>query len=127
MVLEVATLPARGMSRFRVVATAELSPTVVETEPIELTPTPLAVHLEVSTGTCGCASGEVALAAHLDLRGHDAPPERALHWSSSLDGDLGVGRNLATTLSRGRHELSFTSPDGLGGAVTEHAIISVSG
>jgi hypothetical protein len=127
VVLEVATLPARGVSRFRVVATAELSPTVVETEPIELTPTPLAAHLEVSTGTCGCTSGEVTLAAHLDLRGHDAPPERALHWSSSLDGDLGVGRNLTPTLSRGQHELSFTSPDGLGGTITEHAIIIVSG
>ena len=54
------------------------------------------------------------------------PPEEIL-WRSDVDGDLGRGTELQRALSRGRHEIIVQAPDGLGGALSEKAIIVVGG
>lgn len=37
--------------------------------------------------------------------------ERALHWSSSQDGDLGTGSQVLAALSQGRHVITLTATD----------------
>jgi hypothetical protein len=50
-----------------------------------------------------------------------------VRWRSSLEGELGPGLRLTAELGEGRHELTVTAPDGLGGTLSERAIIIVSG
>jgi hypothetical protein len=50
-----------------------------------------------------------------------------MQWSSNLDGELGVGYDLTAPLSAGRHQLTVTAPDGIGGTLSERAIIIVGG
>ncbi len=121
------SLPSRGSCRFRVVATAELMSTVVDTEPVDLLPAPRGLHLDLPDGDCGVAAGPVMLRVHIDLRGHGAPSAREVRWWSSIDGDLGVGTDLVAELSAGRHEVSVTAPDGVGGSLGERGIIIVGG
>lgn len=58
---------------------------------------------------------------------------RLATWRNPADGtrsgrsDLGVGYAIAPELGEGRHELTATAPDGLGGLLTERAIIIVGG
>jgi PKD repeat protein len=54
----------------------------------------------------------------------DAPALPALSWSSSLDGPLGSGAQLQTTLSRGAHAITLTATDKQG--ATGSATVDVS-
>lgn len=121
------SLPSRGSCRFRVVATAELLSTVVDTESVDLPPAPRALHLELPDPDCGIGAGPVMMRVTLDLRGHGAPSPREVRWWSSIDGDLGVGTELVADLSAGTHEVSVTAPDGVGGSLAERGIIIVGG
>jgi hypothetical protein len=69
----------------------------------------------------------VALRAFVDSRGRGAPAPQEIRWTSSLDGELGFGRELVAQLGEGRHEITATAPDGIGGSLAERGIIIVSG
>ena len=69
----------------------------------------------------------MALRTFVDSRGHGAPAPQEIRWTSSLDGELGFGRELIAQLSEGRHEIAATAPDGIGGSLAERGIIIVSG
>jgi len=52
-------------------------------------------------------------------------PDNALVWNSSLDGPLGHGRSLTTTLSAGRHTITLTATDTDGQATSVGAAMDV--
>jgi hypothetical protein len=112
---------------FRAIGTAELRSATADTGPFDLPRTPRRLHLDVPSGDCPVPPGPVTLAAMVDTRGLGAPAPPEIRWSSSLDGELGSGYSLTAELSEGRHELTATAPDGLGGVLAEHAIIIVGG
>jgi hypothetical protein len=66
-------------------------------------------------------------AAEADTRGYDMCSLNEVRWSSSVDGDLGCGLDLAVALSEGSHEITATIPDGIGGRIAETGIIVVGG
>jgi hypothetical protein len=112
---------------FRAVATAELQSATADTAPFDLPSRPRRLYLHVPSCDCPVPAGPIALAARVDTRnlGPIAPTD--IRWSSSLDGDLGAGYSLNVTLSEGRHEVTATAPDGVGGTLNERAIIIVGG
>lgn len=112
---------------FRAIGTAELQSATADTPPFDLPRTPRRLYLDVPSGDCPIAAGSVALAATLDCRGLGSVLPTDIHWSSNLDGELGFGYVLAPELSAGRHELTATAPDGLGGTLAERGIIIVGG
>ena len=120
-------LPGGGRCVFRAIATAELQSATADTPPFDLPRTPRRLYLDVPTGECPIAPGPVALAAMLDCRGLGAVLPTDIRWSSNLDGELGFGYALTPDLSAGRHELTATAPDGLGGTLAERGIIIVGG
>jgi hypothetical protein len=112
---------------FRAIGTAELQSVTADTQPFRLPLTPRRLYLDVPSDQCGIAAGPVPLAAMVDTRGLGVIGPQEIRWSSSLDGELGLGYALTVDLSEGRHELTATAPDGLGGVLTERAIIIVGG
>jgi hypothetical protein len=76
---------------------------------------------------CGILPGPVALRALVDTRGRGAIAPHEIRWSSNLEGELGVGLDLIAHLGEGRHEVTATAPDGIGGTLAERAIIIVGG
>lgn len=123
--LDAMRLPGGAACRFKVIATAELSATMRETETFDLPRR--GRRLFVTAEPSPCAPGEVSLRALVDTRGLGMPGAEQVSWRSDRDGELGLGVNFAVTLSPGRHALEATAPDGLGGTVSERAIIVVGG
>lgn len=62
-----------------------------------------------------------------DTRGLGAVAPHDLRWSSNRDGELGAGYSVSPYLSAGRHELTVTAANGLGGTLSERVIIIVGG
>src|SRR3712207_2391353 len=63
----------------------------------------------------------------IDSGGLGGIPPEEVSWHSNLDGELGRGTELQRALSAGRHEITVRAPDGLGGMLSERAIIVVGG
>lgn len=108
-------------------ATAELQAAVAETEPFAVDPSPRRVYIVPPGDDCPVRPGPVALHGLVDGRGHGPVALQEVRWRSSLEGELGAGLRLTAELGEGRHELTVTAPDGLGGTLSERAIIIVSG
>jgi hypothetical protein len=113
--------------RFRAVATAELASAVADTPSFDLPPVPRRILLDVPRGDCPVAPGAVHLSAVIDHRGLGAPAPDEIRWSSDVVGDLGAGYGIAPDLPAGEHTVTVTAPDGLGGTLSERAIIVVGG
>ncbi len=113
--------------RFRAIGIAELQSATADTDPFELPRAPRRVFIDAPPDTCGIPAGPVALAALVDTRGLGPIAPQEIRWASSLDGDLGSGYSLTAYLNEGRHEVSVTAPDGVGGMLAERAIIVVGG
>ncbi|MCK1309468.1 adenylate/guanylate cyclase domain-containing protein [Bradyrhizobium sp. 45] len=120
-------LPGGERCRFRAVATAGLRAAHADTEPFKLAPCRRKLHLDLPDDKCSIKSGAVALRAFVDSRGRGAPAPQEIRWTSSLEGELGFGRELVAQLGKGHHEITATAPDGIGGSLTERGIIIVSG
>jgi hypothetical protein len=120
-------LPGGPRCVFRAIGTAELQSATADTAPFDMPRTPRRLYLDVPSDGCPIAPGPVALSAMVDTRGLGAVAPPDIRWSSNLDGELGFGYALTPDLSDGRHELTATAPDGLGGMLAERAIIIVSG
>jgi hypothetical protein len=120
-------LPGGDFCRFRAVATAELQSALADTLPFSLPRTGRRLHLSLPSCECKIAPGPVALRATVDTRTLGAIVPTDMRWSSNLDGELGFGYALTPELREGRHELTVTAPDGLGGTLSERGIIIVGG
>lgn len=127
VVIESDTLSGGERCLFRVIGTAELQSTTVDTEVFELSLTPRRMFLDIPADGCRIDPGPVALSAMVETRGLGAIAPTDIRWTSNLDGDLGYGYALTPDLRPGHHELTVTAPNGLGGMLTERAIIIVSG
>jgi hypothetical protein len=127
VVIEADRLPGGPRCVFRAIGTAELKSATADTEPFDLPRSPRRLYLDVPSGECPIAPGPVALAAMVDTRGLGGIAASEIRWTSSLDGEIGAGYALTADLSEGRHELTATAPDGLGGRLSERAIIIVGG
>ncbi len=127
LAVEAARLPGGERCRFRAIAGAELKSAVADTEPFEFAASPRRLHVITPGGECGIPPGPVALSALIDTRGRGAVAPHEIRWSSSLQGELGAGYDLAPELVEGEHVLTVTAPDGIGGLLTERAIIIVGG
>jgi hypothetical protein len=127
VIIDADRLPGGESCVFRAIGTAELRSATADTEPFSLSRTPRRLYLDVPTGDCAVASGPVALSVMVDTRGLGAVAPSEIRWSSDLDGELGFGYSLAPGLRDGRHELTASAPDGLGGTLAARAIIIVGG
>jgi hypothetical protein len=127
VIVETDRLPGGERCRFRAIGTAELQSATADTDPFELPRAPRRVFIDAPPDTCGIPAGPVALAALVDTRGLGPIAPQEIRWASSLDGDLGSGYLLTAYLNEGRHEVSVTAPDGVGGMLEERAIIVVGG
>ncbi|WP_207540954.1 hypothetical protein [Sabulicella rubraurantiaca] len=125
LVIDPAQLPGGQRCRFRAVATARLRSATAETGEFELPRRGRGLFVRAEADPC--ARGWVRLHALIDVRGLGAVPPQDVRWESDRDGDLGQGFEQAARLSDGRHVISASIPDGLGGRVTERAIIIVGG
>jgi hypothetical protein len=63
----------------------------------------------------------------IDCRGLGAVAPDEIRWQSDVEGDLGVGYELAPHLREGRHLITVKAPDGRGGSLEQRGIIIVSG
>jgi hypothetical protein len=111
--------------RFRVSATSELQAAQADSEPFALELRGRALHLQISAPRC--ADESALLRAFIDTRGHEMCLPNEVRWHSSIDGELGFGLDLAVALGEGRHVITATIPDGIGGRLTETGIIVVGG
>ena len=125
--VEWSRLPGGERCRFRAVATAELRAAIADTDPFELPRSARRLHVITPDDHCGIPPGRIALSALVDTRGLGAIEPQEIRWHSNIAGELGAGFDLTAELSEGRHELTVTAPDGLGGLLTERAIIIVGG
>jgi hypothetical protein len=127
VLVEAERLPGGERCRFRAIATAELQSAQADTEPFELARARRRLHVVAPDDHCGIPPGPVALHALIDTRGCGAVAPQEIQWRSNLEGNLGFGLDLIAQLSEGRHEITATAPDGIGGTLSERAIIIVGG
>jgi hypothetical protein len=120
-------LPGGPHCQFRTIGTAELSSATADTEPFDLPPSPRRLYLDAPAGDCTVPPGPVRLGVSVDTRGLGAPAPEEVRWESDIDGDLGSGYAIAPDLEAGEHTVVVTVPDGLGGTLSERAIIVVGG
>jgi hypothetical protein len=125
--VEWSRLPGGERCRFRAVATAELRAAIADTDPFELPRSARRLYVITPDDHCGIPPGRIALSALVDTRGLGAIEPQEIRWHSNIAGELGAGFDLTAELSEGRHELTVTAPDGLGGLLAERAIIIVGG
>lgn len=125
--IEAGRLPGGERCRFRAIAGAELQSALADTEPFELARCTRRLHIITPGDECGIPPGPVALSALIDTRGRGAVAPHEIRWTSSLQGEIGAGYDLIAELVEGEHALTATIPDGIGGLLTERAIIIVGG
>jgi hypothetical protein len=125
--IEAMRVPGGPQCIFRAIGTAELQSATADTDPIDLPPQPRRLYLDVPSDRCAITPGPQPLSVMVDTRGLGAIAPEAIRWSSNLDGELGFGYSLAPELREGKHELTVSAPDGLGGTLNERAIIIVGG
>jgi hypothetical protein len=124
VVLEARYLAGGERCRFRAVATAELQAREAESETFALPRRRRALFVQARQA---CPPDAVMLSAMIDSGGLGGVPPEEVSWHSDLDGELGRGIELQRALSPGRHEITVRAPDGLGGTLSERAIIVVGG
>jgi hypothetical protein len=112
---------------FRAVATAELRAASADSSSFELPRSRRRLYLRLPDSQCPISPGAVPLSAMIDCRGLGAVTPDEIRWQSDLEGDLGVGYEVAPQLHEGRHVITVTAPDGRGGSLTERGIIVVGG
>ena len=125
--VEAGRLAGGDQCLFRAIATAELRSSTADTGRFQLPRTGRQLYIDAPSGECGIPAGPVTLTALVDTRGLGPIMPQDIRWSSNLDGELGTGYSLAPHLNEGRHEVTVTAPDGLGGTLAERGIIIVGG
>ena len=83
--------------------------------------------------TCSCRvtsarpADPLRLSVAFDLRGLPGPAPADVRWTSDLDGEIGQGFAVFPDLTPGRHTVTVSTPDGLGGTLTGRGIIVIGG
>jgi hypothetical protein len=120
-------LPGGDDCRFQVVASRGIRTTVTESDPFAVPVKPVQAQVLDPRPDAVYREGEAVV-----LRGGGFSPDHEttrfdeVSWSSSVDGHLGVGyEHAVTTLSPGRHRITLSVPDGLGGEATSAVFIEV--
>lgn len=125
--MESERLPGGERCFFRAVATAELRSASADSSMVELPRSRRRLYLQLPNGHCPTEPGAVPLNAFIDCRGLGSPVPDEIRWHSDLEGDLGVGYEIAPQLRQGRHVITASAPDGRGGSIEERGIIVVGG
>lgn len=121
------TVPGGSRCRVQVVASSGVATATAESAPFAVERKPRKAYVinprEPAT---------VALGAVVALNGGGFSPDYGIapfgevSWSSSLDGNIGIGYELATvSLSAGCHVITLTVPDGTGGLATATTQVTV--
>jgi hypothetical protein len=120
-------LPGGEDCRFQVVASSGIRTTVTETEPFALPEKAVRAHILAPAPHAIFSAREAVV-----LRGCGFSPNYGttrfddMLWSSGLDGHLGIGYEcVVSTLRSGRHRITLSVPDGLGGEATAGVFIEV--
>jgi len=120
-------LPGGEDCRFQVVASSGIRTTVSETEPFALPVRAVRAYILSPASDADFREGEAVV-----FRGFGFSPNYEttrfddMLWSSGLDGNVGVGYECAvSTLRPGRHRITLSVPDQLGGEATAGVIIEV--
>jgi hypothetical protein len=121
------TIPGGSHCRVQVVATSGIATATVESEPFEVERKPRQAYMinppEPLTVTRGQVVPLVGAGFSPD---HGPAPFDDVRWSSSLDGNLGAGYEVATaSLSVGFHLITLAVPDGEGGVATATTQVTV--
>jgi len=85
------------------------------------------LHVLVPCDDCEKQPGPVPMRALVDARGLGGVAPDEVRWTSSIQGELGQGFDVAPVLERGEHEIIVSAPDGLGNTLSARAIIIVGG
>ena len=124
--VDLGLLPGGEHCRFQILATSGLHTSLTDTEEFEVSRKPRRAYL--------LAPGEgvtVGAGVPLMLRGGGFSPDAGVSefddvtWSSDRDGHVGTGYEAQVTLTPGRHRLTLTVPDGLGGVAQATRTVDV--
>jgi hypothetical protein len=123
------TLPGGDRCAFQVVASSGLRTTTALTDYFEVKRKPRQARILSPNPGAAFRQGESVVLVGRGFSPDFGTPEFAeVVWNSNLDGHLGVGFRVVTnTLSIGRHRITVSVPDGMGGEVSAGVAISVSG
>ena len=119
-------LPGGEHCRFQILATSGLHTSLTDTEEFEVSRKPRRVYLLAPTEGTTVGAG-----VPLTLRGGGFSPDAWVSefddvtWSSDRDGHIGTGYEVQVTLTPGRHRVTLTVPDGLGGVVQDSRTVDV--
>lgn len=121
------TLPGGPRCRVQVVAAAAIRTATAESEPFEVETQARKAYLVNPREPVTVTLGEM-----VTLQGDGFSPDQGMapftdvRWSSSQDGNLGIGYELATSnLSVGFHIITLSVPDGAGGLATATAQVTI--
>jgi hypothetical protein len=120
-------LPGGDRCKFQVVASSGIRTVTADSEYFSTAEKPRQAHILSPKPGVRFKQGELVV-----LQGGGFSPDFGMTdfddvlWTSNRDGAIGVGYEVVThTLSAGRHRITLTVPDGLGGEATTAASIEV--
>jgi hypothetical protein len=124
------SLPGGERCVLEIVASSGVRTTVARTEPFAISRKPRTAFILMP----GPAGGSLPKGSEIVLQGGAHSPDFGLAgmeetcWTSSVDGLLGCGFELvARDLSTGRHTLTLSAPNGMGGEATSSVSVLVDG
>jgi hypothetical protein len=125
---------ARGIERHErrigaIVASSGLRTVTAETEPFEVKSKPrTAAILRPKPGERFPRGASVVLIGGAHSPDFETADFEEVVWTSNLDGHVGIGHQLTThTLSSGRHRITVSAPDGLGGEASASVTVQIQG
>ena len=121
-------LPGSDAGRTRILISAGWSGGVVDGPALEIPNKPPILIVQLPLDGAAYATNELVEMAATALDPEDRNLSDLIHWSSSLDGALGVGSSVGTwSLRPGEHEISaaITDSDGLTTGTTATIFVSV--
>jgi hypothetical protein len=127
LVVNPALLPGGPACKFQVIATSGIRTAVADSSPFEVPRKPRQAHIvSPKTGATFPFGAVVAFTGAGFSPDHGMSDFDDIIWTSNRDGFLGAGFEvLAHTLSLGRHRVTLSVPDGMGGETCQSVNIEV--
>jgi hypothetical protein len=127
LVVNLDLLPGGERCLFQVVASSGIRTSTATTEPMEVTHKPRKAHILAPADGATYNYGD-----DIEFLGGGFSPDfetgegEDVVWTSSRDGTIGIGYQVVTNrLSHGRHRISVSLPDGLGGEAYTSILLTV--
>jgi hypothetical protein len=129
LVVNLDLLPGGERCMFQIVASSGLRTVTAETEPFEVKSKPrTAAILRPKPGERFPRGASVVLIGGAHSPDFETADFEEVVWTSNLDGHVGIGHQLTThTLSSGRHRITVSAPDGLGGEASASVTVQIQG